>query len=87
MNLLFWLLWVLDLVIGLLSFIGKGFRRSFTATDPSLWFDLVLWVSLIGSLIIRLGSKRLSLSLILVALPILVLLIWYLIDKANGSES
>lgn len=86
MSLLFWLLWVFDLSIFLLSFLGKGFRRSFAASDPALWFDFLLIGSLLGSLALRLIFKRLPWSLAAVALPVLVLLIWYLIDKATGSN-
>ena len=79
---LFWILWVIDLVIALLSVLGKDFRRSFTATDPTFWFHLLLIGSIIGGLLLRLVFKRSVLGLALVALPLLVLLVWYLIDKA-----
>ena len=87
MNLLFWLIWVIDLSICLLSFVGKGFRRSFTASDPSFWFQILLFGSLFGSLILRLLFKRFLWSLAVAALPLLVLLIWYLVDKAGGSNA
>lgn len=87
MNLIFWLLWALDLALCLLSFVGKGFRRSFTASDPALWFDFLLVGSLMGSLALRLIFKRLQWGLALAALPVLVLLVWYLIDKATGSSA
>ena len=87
MNLLFWLLLLIDLSIGLLSFFGKGFRRSFTASDPSFWFDLLLFGSLLGGLALRLIFKRFFWSLAVVALPVLVLLIWYLVDRAGGASA
>ncbi len=85
MNALFWILWVIDLSLGLLSFLGKGYRRSYTASDPTLWFHVLIIGSIIGGLLFRLIFKRSVLSLALVALPLLVLLVWYLIDKASDS--
>ena len=86
MSLLFWLLWAIDLGICLLSFVGKGFRRSFTASDPTLWFSLLLYGSTLGSLVLRLIFKRLAWSLALVSLPLVILLVWYLIDKAGANH-
>jgi len=87
MNLIFWLLWAVDLSICLVLFVAKGFRRSYTATDPTMWFSVLLFGSLLGSLALRLIFKRLSLSLAVAALPVLILLVWYLIDKATGSNA
>ena len=86
MGALFWILWIIDLVITLLSVLGKNFRRSFTATDPTLWFHVLLISSVVGGLLLRLIFKRSAWSLLMVALPLLVLLVWYLIDKASGSN-
>ena len=80
MNLLFWLLWTIDLCLGLLVTIGKGFRSSFTASDPAAWFNIVLILVLLGGPILKLGFKHPGLSLGLVSLPLLVLLVWYWLD-------
>lgn len=78
MKVLFWVLWVLDLVMGLFLLIAKSFRGSFTSSDPTVWFDVVLLGSLIGGLVLRLVFKQPVWSLVPVALPFIVLLVWYL---------
>ncbi len=86
MSFLFWTLWSLDLGIGLLLFFGKGFRRSFTATDPTFWFDVLLISCIIGGFLLRVFFKRSIWGRAVVALPLLVLLIWYLLDKSSGLK-
>ncbi len=76
----FWLLLVIDLLITLLTFLGKGFRESYGASAINLWFPAVLVGSIIGGLLLCLVFKKALLALGAVALPLLVLLIWYLID-------
>jgi hypothetical protein len=80
MNLLFWILWFLDLCMGIFLAIAKGFRSSFTASDPTLWFTILVILALVGGLLLRLMSKETSWALALVSLPWLVLLAWYLLD-------
>lgn len=86
MNLIFWLFWIIDLAIALLSILGKDFRRSFTPSDLNFWFTILNWGCLIGSLYIRLILKRNMGSLALAAFPILVLFCWYLFEKLTGYE-
>ncbi|MCC6462066.1 MAG: hypothetical protein IT260_16445 [Saprospiraceae bacterium] len=86
MGFLFWMLWIFNLAVCLLTMLGKEFRRSFTATDPTLWFSILLIACLLGSLLLRLAFKRPSLSLAVVALPAAVLLLWYLFDKITASN-
>jgi hypothetical protein len=86
MAFLFWLFWTLDLGIGLLTFFGKGFRRSFTASDPTAWVSVFLAICIIAAPVIRFIFRRTLLGLIVAALPLLVMLVWYLIDKTDGSN-
>ena len=87
MTFLFWALWLFDLAVCLLTFLGKNFRRSFTATDPTLWFDVLLLACLLGSLVLRLALKRPAASLIVAALPAAALLLWYFFEKITASRS
>lgn len=85
MGFLFWLLWFFNLVVATLMVIGKSFRRSFTATDLNLWFTILVFGALIGSLLLRLVLKRYGVSLGIIALPALVLSGWYLFEKITES--
>jgi len=78
---LFWLFWIADLLICLLTLVGKGFRESFTASSINMWFSILLFGCTIGGLLLRLVFKKAMLSLIAVALPLLILLVWYLLDS------
>ena len=80
MAFLFWLLWSVDLIIAVFTIIAKRFRGSFTSTDHTWWFDLLLIGSIVGSILFRLAFRRPSVALLLAALPLLILLIWYFTD-------
>ena len=81
MKLLFWLLLGFDLLIALFLMFAKGFRHSFSSSNPTAWYDIVVGGSIIGGLALRFLFKRPLLGLAFVALPGLVLLGWYLFDK------
>jgi hypothetical protein len=85
MALLFWLLFVVDLLICLLSVVGKGFRDSFSASSLNTWFTVLLFGSTFGGLLLRLVFRKAVLSLAVVALPLLVMLVWYLIDSKMSA--
>ncbi len=76
----FWLFLIIDLLITLLALFGKGYRESYGASAINLWFPTVLVVSIIGGLLLHFFYQKVLLALGAVALPLLVLLIWYLID-------
>lgn len=81
MAFLFWLLWSIDLIIALFTIIAKRFRGSFTSSDHTWWFDLLIIGSVVGSFLLRLAFRRPSLALIVAALPLLILLVWYFTDS------
>lgn len=85
MNFLFWLCWVINVLIVLLAFIGKGFRDSFGANAVLNIFIMVCMLAILaGSLVVRFGVKQKSVSLVMVMLPLLAMLIWYVIDQRKS---
>ncbi|MCW5922985.1 MAG: hypothetical protein KIS77_11610 [Saprospiraceae bacterium] len=81
MAFLFWLFWIADLLICLLALVGKGFRDSFSASSINTWYSVLLFGCTIGGLLLRFAFKKALLSLLVVALPLLILLVWYLLDS------
>ena len=87
MNFIFWLLWVLNFLIVLLNLWGTSFRKSFGAsTDFNTISLIVLVVIMVGSLVARYGFRNTRLSLAIIALPFLILLVMYIIDKSQGGD-
>lgn len=85
MNFLFWLFWVLDLLLLLLVIAGKGFRSGFGAgTDLNSWLTIALVVILIGSLSLKYLLKQPTLSLVMVALPMVGMFVAYIFEKKNS---
>jgi len=80
MAFLFWLFWIADLLICLVTVLGKGFRESFTASSINAWFAVLLFGCTLGGLLLRFVFKKALLSLLVAALPLLILMIWYLVD-------
>jgi hypothetical protein len=84
MTFLFWLLFVIDLLVSLLIVIGKGFRESFTDSPINAWFSILIFACTLGALILRFAFKKELLSLIVAALPLVILLVWYLVDTKQS---
>ncbi len=85
MNFLFWLCWVINILIVLLVFAGKGFRDSFGANAGlNILIIVSMLAIMIGSLVLRFGLKQKSFSLVLVMLPLLAMIIWYFIDQRKS---
>jgi len=76
----FWLFLVLDILLTLLAFWGKGFRESSGAIHINYWLPALLVGSTVGGILLRFVFRKALIALGVVALPLLVLLIWYLID-------
>lgn len=87
MGFLFWLIWAIDLTTCIILFLAGDFRRSFTGNNPYGWVAVLFLLCVIAGPLLRLLMKRQNQSLGLVALPVLVMLIWYLFDKISGSGS
>ena len=87
MPFLFWVLWIINLLILALAFVGKGFRSSFGAgIDLNVLFIIGLVIVLFGSLMVRYAFKQKAISLVVVSIPLLVVLIMYLFDKMTGEK-
>ena len=87
MGFLFWLFWAIDVATCIALYFAGDFRRSFTGNNPSGWVAVLFLLCVVAGLLFRLVFGRRSISLMVVAMPLLVILAWYLIDKANGSQS
>jgi hypothetical protein len=87
MNILFWLCWIIDLLLVLLVVAGSKFRISFGAnTDVNNIAILLLVLILLSAIITRIVIKQKWISLMLAALPILMLILLYLFEKKTGSS-
>jgi hypothetical protein len=79
---LFWLCWIIDVLLILLVMAGSNFRSGFGAgNDFNNMALLVLLVLLLASILTRILVRPKWVSLVLAALPILLLLVFYLFDK------
>lgn len=83
MSFLFWFCLIIDLLLCLFSAVGKGFRSSFTDSGINAWFTVVLFGGTFGGILLRFFLRRHLAAVIAVILPLLVMLVWYLIEKAQ----
>ena len=82
MKLLFWLLWLFNCLLTIFIVIAKGFRNSFTgSTDPTAWVTVLFIICLIASIVLRYVLQQPAWSWVMVLLPILLLLAWYVLDN------
>jgi hypothetical protein len=82
---MFGLFFILDVLFLLLLAMGSGLRSSFGAmTDLNSWMTIVVILVLISSLLLRFYFKLKVVSLVIVALPILGMFVWYLWEKRNS---
>lgn len=87
MGILFWSLWVINFLLLLLAMLGKGFRSEFGAgVDFNVLLIIVLIAVMAGSLILRYSVKQKWISLVVVSLPVIMMLIWYVIEKISGKS-
>jgi hypothetical protein len=85
MTFIFWTFWVADLLLTLLVFMGKDFRRSWGGgIDLNMALGAAMVICLIGSLALRFVLRRELWSVIVAGLPLLGVLLWYLVDKAKS---
>jgi uncharacterized membrane protein YozB (DUF420 family) len=82
---IFWTCWIIDLLLLLLAFGGKGFRSGFGA-DTSLngVVIVITGVVLAASLVLQFSGKHRS-ALLVAALPLAGMLALYLMEKVNGT--
>lgn len=81
MTVLFWILWVFDLLLTLFLIWASMYRESMGAhNNENLTYAVVLMLILLGSIVVRYALQWPMLSLLLAALPLLILLIMYFFD-------
>ncbi|MFZ1678541.1 MAG: hypothetical protein WAT91_14775 [Saprospiraceae bacterium] len=85
MSILFWLLWVINLLLAILTVGASDFRTGFGAsTNFNNWVLIVTVISLIAGLVTRYYFRQNRLSLLVVAIPILFLVLIYIFEKISG---
>ena len=86
MTFLFWLLWMMNLLLLMVTIMGKGYRQSFGAgVDLNILIMVAILIVLLASLVLKFSAKQKWISLVVVALPAMILLVLYLIDKFAGQ--
>ena len=82
MSFLFWLLWIIDLLLAILILWGKEHRSSYGASvDLNTLMLIGVVLVLFGSLVTRYYFKNMMASLMVVALPLIGMFVWYLFDR------
>lgn len=85
MSFLFWLLWFFDLLLATVSIAGGVFRGNLNLQNPfssfHFWGILLGFAAVLGGPILRFSMKMPRGSLMLVALPMLVVLVFYWFDR------
>ncbi|MGB3079329.1 MAG: hypothetical protein WBB31_09665 [Saprospiraceae bacterium] len=85
MSFLFWFLFILDLLLIILTIGASDFRAGFGAsTYFNTWILIVTVISLIASLVTRYYFRQNKLSLLVVAIPVLLLFVMYVFEKRSG---
>ena len=84
MNTLFWVLWGLDLLLTAVVVLAGIFRDNVGAfNNNNFTYGLVLILILVGSLIVRYTLRWPQLSVLIAALPTLILLGMYYYERWN----
>jgi len=81
MTAIFWILWVLDLLLTVFVIFASIYRESVGAfNNENLTYAVVLMLILLGSIVLRYVVQWPNLSVLLAALPLLILLVMYFFD-------
>jgi hypothetical protein len=87
MNALFWICFFIDFLLIILIAAGSKFRTGFGANNNFNNMALLLLILiLVAAIVTRILVQPKWVSLILVALPILLMIILYLFEKKTGSS-
>jgi hypothetical protein len=87
MTFLFWTCIIIDILLVALTVAGSNFRSSFGAsTDFNTIALIVYGLSIAGAIICRFAVKPKWVSLLIAALPVLILFLLYLFEKKTGSS-
>lgn len=81
MTTIFWILWVLDLLLTVFVIFTSIYRENMGAfNNESLTYAIVLMLILLGSIVLRYVLHWPDLSVLVAALPLLILLGMYFFD-------
>ncbi len=81
MNILFWVLWVIDLLLTFVVILAGIYRENTGAfNNNNFTFAVVLMLILVGSIVVRYTLQWPLISVLLAAIPLLIVLILYLFD-------
>ena len=81
MNILFWVLWVIDLLLTFVVILAGIYRENTGAfNNNNFTFAVVLMLILVGSIVVRYTLQWPLISVLLAAIPLLIVLILYFFD-------
>ena len=81
MNIVFWILWSINLVLTFIVILAAIYRENAGAfNNENFTYAVVLMLLLVGSIVVRYVLHWPLLSVLLAALPLLIVLILYFFD-------
>jgi hypothetical protein len=81
MNIVFWILWSINLVLTFIVILAAIYRENVGAfNNENYTYAVVLMLLLVGSIVVRYVLQWPQLSVLLAALPLLIALIMYFLD-------
>ena len=81
MDIAFWVLWVIDLLLTFVVILAGVYRENAGAfNNENFTYAIVLMLLLVGSIVVRYVLQWPLLSVLLAALPLLIVLILYFFD-------
>ena len=82
MNIVFWVLWSFNLVLTFVVVLAAIYRENAGAfNNENYTYAVVLMLLLVGSIVVRYVLQWPQLSVLLAALPLLIVLIMYFLDR------
>lgn len=81
MNILFWVFWVIDLLLTFVVILAGVYRENSGAfNNNNFTYAVVLMLTLVGSILVRYTFQWPLISVLLAAVPLLIVLILYFFD-------
>lgn len=81
MNILFWVFWVIDLLLTFVVILAGVYRENSGAfNNNNFTYAVVLMLTLVGSILVRYTFQWPLISVLLAAVPLLIVLILYSFD-------
>lgn len=82
MNIVFWVLWSINLVLTFIVVLAAIYRENVGAlNNENYTYAVVLMLLLIGSIVVRYVLHWPQLSVLLAALPLVIVLTLYILDR------